>query len=222
MLNQIGQEGQDRLANAKVLVVGVGGLGSVVSMYLAGAGIGNIILVDSDVVSISNLQRQVLYTEKEVGMPKVECAARRLMDQNSNVRIETVYDQLCADNATELIGSVDLVMDCTDNFAVRFLIDDTCAALNKPWIYGSIGCFCGQVSVFGHTSGRRYSHLYPDRESLSAIPPSSAGVIGPVPGVIGSIQASEAIKLIAGFGQLLENKLFTIDLESLRSMVIDF
>lgn len=222
MLAEIGEEGQRRLRDARVLVVGLGGLGAVVTTYLAGAGIGTLLLADHDTVSLSNLQRQVLYNEADVGLPKAECAARRVAAMNSDVAVEICRDGLTPDNAAQLIASCDLVVDCTDNYPVRFLIDDTCAALRRPWVYGSIGEFAGQVSVFQHRLRRRYAELYAERDALCALPRTTRGVLGAVPGVIGAVEACQAVKLLAGFGDLLEGRLWTIDLLTLETMIIDF
>ena len=220
MLPEIGPEGQRRFAEASVLIVGVGGLGSVVATYLTGAGVGRIGLADPDVVSVSNLQRQVLYTEAEVGLRKVEMAQRRLSAQSAATQFDLWTLGLTEENAEEIIGQYDLVVDCTDNFPVRFLIDDVTARLGKPWVHGSIGEFAGQVAVFNHLSGLRYADLYDQREQLCAQPRTVSGVVGAVPGVIGAIQASEALKLIAGYGESLDGKLFIIDLKTLHTNLI--
>lgn len=221
VLPEIGTQGQRRLHDATVLVVGLGGLGSVVATYLTGAGVGHLILADHDRVSLSNLQRQVLYTEAEIGLPKAECAVRRLAAQASDTNFEAVSCGLTADNARRLVSEADIVVDCTDSYAIRYLIDDTCAACGRPWVYGSIGAFGGQVSVFNYHSGRRYSDLYPDREALSGIKPASAGVLGPVPAVVGAIEALEVMKIIAGFGDVLDGRLFMMDLLTLETNIID-
>lgn len=220
MLAEIGEEGQRRLAEARVLIVGVGGLGSPVAMYLAGAGVGTLGLVDADTVGESNLQRQVLYEQAQVGQPKVEMAALRLTALNPDCRIEPHACRLEKDNAADIIGEYDMVVDCCDNYATRYLVDDTCSALGKTWIHGSIGEFCGQVGVFAPGCRARYSDLYPDREALCALPRRAAGVIGPVPGVVGSVQACEAIKTIAGVADTLAGRLFTIDLLTLTTNTI--
>ncbi len=201
MLAEIGEEGQRRLLASSVLIVGLGGLGAAVATYLTGAGVGRIGLCDPDRVSLSNLQRQVLYTEQQIGMPKVG---------------------LTEENGETLAAGYDLLVDCTDNFATRYLIDDICHRLGKPWVYGSIGEFRGQVAVMNHLNGRRYADLYPDREALCALPHKTAGVIGAVPGVIGAMEASEALKLLAGFGNPLDGKLFSIDLLTLSTLIIEF
>ncbi|MFH8142504.1 MAG: HesA/MoeB/ThiF family protein [Muribaculaceae bacterium] len=222
MLAEIGEEGQRRLLASSVLIVGLGGLGAAVATYLTGAGVGRIGLCDPDRVSLSNLQRQVLYTEQQIGMPKVEEAARRLGSQSSSTRFDLHPDGLTEENGETLAAGYDLLVDCTDNFATRYLIDDICHRLGKPWVYGSIGEFRGQVAVMNHLNGRRYADLYPDREALCALPHKTAGVIGAVPGVIGAMEASEALKLLAGFGNPLDGKLFSIDLLTLSTLIIEF
>ncbi|HIX97119.1 MAG TPA: HesA/MoeB/ThiF family protein [Candidatus Alistipes avistercoris] len=221
MLPEIGTEGQRRLAGASVLIVGLGGLGSAAAPCLTGAGVGRIGLADPDVVSESNLQRQTLYTEQDVGRPKTQAAAERLAALSSHTRFECFPEGLTAANARELAAAFDLVVDCCDNFTTRYLIDDACAACGRPWVYGSIGVFHGQVGVFNHLRGRRYADLYPDREALCRRPQAVAGVIGAVPAVIGALEASEALKLLAGFGEPLDGRLFTIDLRSLETDIIE-
>jgi len=222
MLREIGPEGQRRLAEASVLVVGVGGLGSPAALYLTGAGVGRLGLADPDRVSESNLQRQTLYTESQIGRPKTEAARERLSALCSQTRF-TCYDEgFTAENAREVIEGYDLVVDCCDNFPTRYLIDDACAACGKPWVHGSIGEFQGQVVLFNGRSGRRYAELYPDREALCARPRTTSGVLGTVPGVIGTLEASEAIKWIVGFGEPLDGRLFTLDLKTLQTEIITF
>lgn len=222
MLPEIGPEGQRRLVASSVLLVGVGGLGSPAALYLTGAGVGRLGLADPDTVSESNLQRQVLYTESQIGRPKPAAARERLAALSSSTRFDLHTEGLTAENARELVAAYDLVVECCDNFATRYLLDEACAEVGRPWVYGSIGAFHGQVSLFNGRTGRRYTELYPDREALCALPRSTAGVLGTVPGVIGAIEASEAIKWIAGFGEPLEGKLFTIDLKTLQTETIEF
>lgn len=222
MLPQIGREGQERLLASSVLVVGAGGLGSAALPYLTGAGVGHIGIADPDTVSLSNLQRQVLYTEGETGTPKTLAAERRLSAQNSTLRFTLFPEGLTEENALRVASGFDLVLDCTDNFPTRYLIDDTCAALGKPWVHGAIGEFHGQLTVLGHRSGRRYAELYPDREALCGMPRRTLGVLGAVPGVIGAMQASEAIKILAGFGTPLEGKLFTLDFLTMEARTLSF
>lgn len=222
MLPRIGVEGQRRLANSRVLIVGVGGLGAPVATYLAGAGVGTIGLCDHDRVSLTNLQRQVLYTEAEIGLSKIDCAARRLSSQNSLLHFELHPQGLSATNAAELIDSYDLVLDCTDNFGTRFIIDDACIRCNKPWIHGAIGEFNGQVTLLnGPRAGVRYGDLYPDREALCAQPRTVAGVLGAVPGVIGSIQACAGIEFLACGECSLDGRLLAADLLNFQFETID-
>lgn len=214
MLPEIGMEGQRKLAGAKVLIVGLGGLGCPVSLYLTGAGVGHIGLCDVDTVSRSNLQRQTLYDENMVGELKVTAAERRLSALSPHTRFELYPSGLTTENAQEIIVRYDLVIDCCDNHATRYLIDDVCHILGKPWIYGSIGAFAGRVSTF-LPSGPRFADLFPDRQQLEALPPSAGGVVGAVPGIIGSIEAAEAIKLICGFGESLAGKILVADIKSM-------
>ena len=221
MLPEVGEEGQRRLAEASVLVVGVGGLGSAVSLYLTAAGIGRIGLVDDDRVSLSNLQRQVLYTEAEVGECKALCARRRLQALSPHTRIDAWAERLTPENAGRLVAPYDLVVDGCDNFATRYLIDEVCHRQGKPYVYGSIGEFHGQVSVFGYRGGMRYRDLFPEREELSAVRPKVQGVLGTTPGFIGCLEASEVLKIVSGIGNVLRNRLFTIDLLTMESRTID-
>lgn len=223
MLPQIGPEGQRRLAAASVLVVGLGGLGAPAASYLAGAGVGRLGLCDPDTVSLTNLHRQLLYTTEQVGQPKALCAAERLRAQAApGVCLEPECSGLTPENAATLIGRYDLVVDCTDNYATRYLIDDVCAAVGKPWIYGSVGGFCGQIAVMNYRSGRRYADLYAEREELQGRPAAAAGIIGATPGVVGAMQAAEAVKLICGCGALADGRLITIDLLNLNTNILDF
>ena len=220
MLPEIGIEGQEKLSKASVLIVGLGGLGCPVALYLTGAGVGRIGLCDNDTVSISNLQRQILYSEHTEGWQKTDIASDRLSELSSHTRFDLWKDGLTTENAKEIISEYDLVIDCTDNHLTRYLIDDICSELDITWIYGAIGNFDGRVSTF-KSGGPRYSDLYPDKDVLSTSPKSTGGVIGPLPGVIGSIQATEAIKLICGFGQTLIGKILTVDLKNLQFNIYD-
>lgn len=220
MLAEIGEEGQQRLSRARVLIVGIGGLGSPVALYLAGAGVGTLGLIDADVVSESNLQRQVLYEQSQIGMPKVEVAAGRLTALNPDCKIEKYNCRLETNNAERLIAEYDLVIDCTDNYTTRFVIDEVCLAQHKTWIHGAIGELQGQVTVFTPNVHLRYADLYADREQLCAMPRRVEGVIGPVPGVIGSMQACEAIKVIVGIPDILAGRLFTIDMLTMTTNII--
>lgn len=220
MLPEIGAAGQARLQAAKVLIVGVGGLGSPIALYLAGAGVGTIGLVDDDVVSISNLQRQVLYAEDQLDDLKAVCAAMRLTALNSTITVNACPGRLSPDNAHELIGQYDIVVDGCDNFATRYLISDVCAELNKPYVYGAICGFEGQVSVFNYgNTPKTYRDLYPDEQAMLLLPPPDKGVVGVTPAITGSVEATEVLKIICGFGEVLAGKLWTIDLRTWQSNI---
>lgn len=222
ILPEIGAEGQDKLHKAKVLIVGVGGLGSPIALYLAGAGVGTIGLVDDDVVSASNLQRQVLYTENEVGMPKVEQAKIRITALNSDIKVNTYHARLTAENAKEIIAGYDIVVDGCDNFQTRYLINDTCLLYNKVYVYGAIREFDGQVSVFNYRGGWNYRDLFPDEEEMLSMTPPSKGVLGVTPGLVGCAEAAEVLKIIGEYGEVLSNRLWTIDLKTMQCHTILF
>lgn len=223
ILPEIGHEGQRRLADAAVLIVGLGGLGAPVATYLAGAGVGRIGLCDNDVVSLSNLHRQVLYTNADIGRSKALCASEVLAARCArHVRLTPIPQGLTPDNAARIIADYDIVVDCTDNYATRYLIDDTCAEQHRPWVYGSIGAFTGQLAVMNGPAGRRYRHLYPDRRELEAAPRKVEGTTGALPGVIGALQVAEVLKIICGFGEVADGRLFTIDLRNLSTNIFDF
>ena len=215
ILPEIGEIGLQKIQKARVLIVGVGGLGSPIAYYLSGAGIGTIGLLDDDVVSEHNLQRQVLYTEKEIGMPKAECAARRLRELNSSLTYQVHSCRLQSENAREIIRSYDLVVDGCDNFATRYLLDDVCRELGIPYVYGAIGQFEGQVSVFNYGDRKYfYRDLYPDEAKMLTMEPPSKGVMGFTPGVVGCVEASEVMKIVCGYGEVMSGKLWTMDLKS--------
>ncbi|MEG1761988.1 MAG: HesA/MoeB/ThiF family protein [Bacteroidales bacterium] len=217
MLKEIGEEGQQKLLSSSVLIVGVGGLGCPIALYLTAAGVGRIGLIDEDVVSLSNLQRQILYTENDIANSKVECAKKKLQLQSAHTRIDAYNLRLTAQNAKEIIALYDIVVDGCDNFATRYLINDTCVALGKPYVYGAIGEFTGQVSVFNYLGGADYRFLFPDEKTLTHKIQKEQGVMGVVPGVVGSIEAAEVIKMLTHCGNVLRNQLFTIDLLTMES-----
>lgn len=218
ILPEIGEEGQRKLKRAKVLIVGVGGLGSPIALYLAGAGVGCIGLMDDDVVSISNLQRQVLYSESELGKSKAICAAQRISSLNSEITIRSYPTRLTKENAREIISQYDVIVDGCDNFATRYIINDVCEELEKPYVYGAICGFEGQVSVFHYEEKKKtYRDLYPDEEEMRRMPPPPKGVMGVTPAVVGSIESTEVLKIICDFGEVLAGKLWTIDLRTLQS-----
>jgi molybdopterin/thiamine biosynthesis adenylyltransferase/rhodanese-related sulfurtransferase len=211
-LPELGQAGQERLLKASALVIGAGGLGSPVSMYLAAAGVGRIGLVDFDRVDETNLHRQLLYGAKDVGRPKLEAAKERLLDVNPGVRIELHNAALSSENALDILRDYDVVVDGTDNFPTRYLVSDACTLLHKPNVYGSVFRFEGNVSVFDADRGPCYRCLYPDPPPPHLVPScAEAGVLGVLPGVIGLLQATEAIKLLAGIGEPLIGKLLMYD-----------
>ena len=211
-LHAIGETGQLRLKQSRVLIVGVGGLGSPAALYLAAAGVGNLGLVDADRVDVSNLHRQVLYGEDDIGQWKVEAAARALRRANPHVNIHSHVQRLDASNALALISAYDLVIDGTDNFPTRYILNDACALAGKPYVYGSIHHFEGQAAVFDARRGPCYRCLFPTPPQPGVIPAcAEAGVLGILPGIIGMIQATEAIKLILGLGDTLIGRVLTYD-----------
>ncbi len=225
-LPEMGQPGQLRLKNARVLVVGAGGLGCPVLLYLTAAGVGTLGVIDPDVVDLSNLQRQVIYTTDEVGQPKAKAAVTHLNRLNPGLRFDTYTMALETGNARAIIDGYDMVVDCTDNFRVRYLINDVCVTLGKPFVYGAIHRFEGQVAVLNADlgDGRRgptYRCLFPEYPGDVEIPNcSETGVLGVLPGVIGTYQASEVIKLITGIGQPLSQHLFMVDLLAMSQQKI--
>ncbi len=204
ILPDVGLDGQQRIKAARVLLVGAGGLGSPAALYLAAAGVGTIGLVDFDVVDVSNLQRQVLHGTAAVGRPKLESARARIADLNPNVNVETYETRLTSENALEILGGYDVIVDGTDNFATRYLVNDACVLLGKPNVYGSIFRFDGQASVFCTTDGPCYRCLFPTPPPPGCVPScAEGGVLGVLPGLVGTIQATEALKLILGVGDPL-------------------
>lgn len=220
MLPEIGEQGQQKLRETKVLIVGVGGLGSPIALYLAGAGVGKLGLVDDDEVSVSNLHRQVLYDESQVGKSKAICAAERLMALNSDIHIESYPMRLTAENAVKLLSEYDIVVDGTDNFPVRYIISDACSDLGKPFVYGAICGFEGQVSVLCKGKAT-YRTLFPDEQDTLSMPHPGKQVIGVTPAIVGSVEASQVLQLICNYGEPLIDRLWTIDLKSLNTFIIN-
>lgn len=207
-LKEFGPLAQEKLGKAAVLVVGLGGLGIPVVQYLNAMGIGRLGLVDHDQVDLTNLHRQVLYDEKDVGHSKMERCLARLRAQNSNTVLEPFETYLNRENALEIIGQYDLVVDASDNFPTRYLINDACVILNRPFIYGALHGFEGQVSVFNYEGGPTYRCLFPQMPGPSEVPRCDEnGVLGVLPGIIGNFQALEAVKLITGTGSVLSGQL---------------
>ena len=212
LLPEIGLDGQLRLKSSRALIVGLGGLGSPASLYLAAAGVGTLGLVEFDQVEASNLQRQILYTEADVGAPKLATAAARLSQLNSALVVEQHSARIDPSSVARLVAGYDLVLDGTDNFATRFLLSDTCAQLAKPYIYGSILRFAGQAAVFYPPHGPCYRCLFPRSPGPGEVPScGEGGVLGVLPAQIGAIQATEAIKMLLGIGAPLIGRLLTFD-----------
>jgi adenylyltransferase/sulfurtransferase len=218
-LDLIGEKGQNMLADAKVLIVGIGGLGCPAAQYLTAAGVGSIGLMDHDIVQPSNLHRQCLYRESDVGKPKAECAKHALEALNSDIQLTAISEQLSTDNAIDLFEHYDLVIDGSDNFQTKYLINDASVLTDTPWIYASIYKFQGQMSVFNYQNGPTYRCLFPTTTSRN-VSCEEVGVIGPLPGVLGTMQAAEAIKIIVGVKNVLSDKLKVIDLISHQDQLI--
>jgi adenylyltransferase/sulfurtransferase len=216
-LSELGTKGQERLKAARVLCVGAGGLGSPAAIYLAAAGVGTIGLVEFDVVEESNLQRQVLYTTADVGRSKLQVARERLTAMNPHLNVEAHEVRLSASNALRIIESYDVIVDGTDNFATRYLVNDACVLAGRPNAYGSIFRFEGQASVFGVKDGPCYRCLHPEPPPAGLVPScAEAGVLGVLPGIIGTIQATEAIKLVTGIGESLVGRFVIYDALRMR------
>lgn len=209
---EVGLEGQKKLKASRVLIVGAGGLGSPVGLYLAAAGVGQLGIVDFDAVDESNLQRQILYSTNDVGRMKVESAKETIQSVNPHVQVETYQTQLSSGNAMEIIKQYDVVVDGTDNFPTRYLVNDACVLLKKPNVYGSIFRFEGQASVFSTAAGPCYRCLYSEPPPPGLVPNcADAGVLGVLPGIIGTIQAVETLKILMGIGSTLVGRLLLFD-----------
>lgn len=223
VIPEVGKHGQLKLKAASVLILGAGGLGSPISMYLAAAGVGRIGIVDFDELSYSNLQRQVLYSTNDVGHLKTELAKERLNEINPNIEITLYNERLTRDNALEILRDYDIIADGTDNFATRYLVNDACVILGKPFVYGSILRFDGQVSFFEPVHGPCYRCLYPEPPAPDDTPNcADGGVMGVLPGIIGSLQANEVIKYILGKGEMLNGRLLLIDALNMKFREVKF
>ncbi|KEO73741.1 thiamine biosynthesis protein ThiF [Anditalea andensis] len=197
LLEEVGFDGQRLLKNAKVLVIGAGGLGCPITQYLASNGIGTLGIVDHDTIALSNLHRQILYTEKEVGLPKVQAAKEKLQAYYSEITLHIHEIKLTRENAALMIKDYDLIIDGSDNFATRYMVNDMCVQLDKPLVYGSILKFEGQVAVFNHQGGKNLRDIFPEPPNPEDVPSCSEnGVLGTLPGIIGLLMAQEALKLI--------------------------
>ncbi|MBZ5700850.1 MAG: molybdopterin-synthase adenylyltransferase MoeB [Acidobacteriia bacterium] len=212
IMPEVGMEGQLKLKQAKVLLIGTGGLGAPLGLYLAAAGVGRLGLVDFDVVDFTNLQRQVTFGTSDVGRPKIAAARERLANMNPNIEIQAFETKLSSENALELFKDFDIIVDGTDNFPTRYLVNDACILLGKPNVYGSIFRFEGQATVFGAPGGPCYRCLYPEPPPPGLVPScAEGGVLGVLPGIVGTIQAMETIKLILGSGDSLAGRLLLFD-----------
>jgi sulfur-carrier protein adenylyltransferase/sulfurtransferase len=212
ILPEVGVDGQKRLKAASVLCIGTGGLGSPLLLYLAAAGIGRIGIVDFDVVDTSNLQRQVIHSTSWVGKPKIESAKHRILEINPHCQIDLYEERLSSENALQILEPYDVVVDGTDNFPTRYLVNDACVLLGKPNVYGSIFRFEGQATVFNYQEGPNYRDLYPEPPPPGLVPScAEGGVLGILPGIIGVIQATETVKIILGQGETLSGRLMLYD-----------
>jgi adenylyltransferase/sulfurtransferase len=217
ILPEFGEDGQRRLRDGRVLIVGAGGLGSPAALYLAAAGVGTIGLVDFDAVDVTNLQRQILYDTQNVGTPKLAAADARLRALNPHIQIVPYDEPFTVSNARALVDAYDVIVDGTDNFATRYLVNDACVMAKRPNVYGSVFRFEGQASVFAMPGGPCYRCLHPEPPPVGLIPScAEGGVLGVLPGVIGTIQATEAIKILAGIGETLAGRLLLYDALRMR------
>jgi len=212
ILSEIGVTGQEKLKSAKVLMIGAGGLGCPVLLYLAAAGVGEIGIADDDAVEVSNLHRQILYSTGDIGKPKAMVAKEKLNLLNPHINTNVYMERFTADNSEHICNNYDLVIDGSDNFETRYLVNDTCVALNKALVFGSIFKFSGHVSVFNYRNGPGYRDLFPEAPPSDEVPNcAEIGVLGVLPGIIGAYMANEAIKIICGIGETLSGKLMTIN-----------
>ncbi len=217
VLPEVGREGQERLKAARILLVGAGGLGSPVALYLAAAGVGRLTLVEPDRVERSNLHRQILYGESDVGRPKLDAAGARLREINPYLDLLPVGERFSAANALALVADHDVIVDGTDNFAARYLVNDACVLAGKPNVFGAVLRFEGQVSVFWSARGPCYRCLFPEPPPAGLVPScAEAGVLGALPGIVGALQANEALKLLLGVGEPLIGRFLVFDALALR------
>jgi molybdopterin/thiamine biosynthesis adenylyltransferase/rhodanese-related sulfurtransferase len=217
IMPEVGMEGQLKLKRAKVLCIGTGGLGAPLGLYLAAAGVGKIGLVDFDAVDLTNLQRQILFGTSDIGRPKIEAATDRLRNLNPDIEIDHFETRLTSENALDILKDYDIVVDGTDNFPTRYLVNDACVILGKPNVYGSIFRFEGQITIFGAPGGPCYRCLYPEPPPPGLVPScAEGGVLGVLPGIVGAIQAAETLKLIIAKGEPLIGRLLLFDALAMR------
>ncbi len=223
VLDNIGSEGQSKLAQSKVLIIGIGGLGCPVSQYLSAAGVGNLGLVDGDAVSMSNLQRQILFNENDVTKNKAEVAQQKLSLLNPNVQIKAYPYYINSENIIELFKDFDVIADCSDNFSTRYLVNDAAVKLDKPFVYAALHKFQGQLSVFNYKMGPSYRCLFPeDKNKQEGLNCNEVGVWSVLPGIMGTLQANEIMKILVGLGDILSGKLFTLDSTNNKSLTLNF
>jgi sulfur-carrier protein adenylyltransferase/sulfurtransferase len=221
ILNEIGEGGQLRIKKSKILVIGCGGLGCPVLQYLTAAGVGTIGIMDGDKVDLSNLQRQILFTADDIGHFKVDAAKEKLTRLNPNIKFNIIPEFITEKNALEIISDYDIIIDGLDNFPTRYLINDACVITGKPLVFGSVLKFEGQVSVFNYSGGPTYRCLFPEPpEETNTC--SDSGVIGVLPGIVGALQANEALKIAAGYGEVLSGKLLIFDALSTQFSLFEF
>ncbi|MFY0644974.1 MAG: HesA/MoeB/ThiF family protein [Bacteroidia bacterium] len=220
LLSQVGEEGQNKLRNSKVLIVGLGGLGCPVAQYLASSGIGFIGLADGDKVELSNLARQPLYGQDDIGKAKAEVAALKLRALNNQIQIEAVPEFIIESNSEQLLESYDVIVDCTDNYATRYLLSDTSEKFSQALVFAALYKWEGQLGVLNYRNGPSYRDLFPDEEAMQKIPTCvEVGVIASLTGIIGSMQANEVIKIVLGLDQVMSNKLLTFNALSMSTYI---
>lgn len=223
ILPELGLAGQQKLKNAKILMIGAGGLGCPVLQYLAAAGVGEIGIIDDDLVDESNLHRQILYNHEDIGLKKAIVAAQKLQKLNPFIKIEAFTERLNAENAPSIFVNYDLIVDGSDNFSTRYLVNDTCVGLNKTLVFGSIFKFEGQISVFNYQGGPQYRDIFTEAPPENEVPNcAEIGVLGVLPGMVGILMANEAIKVITGIGTILSGKLLIINTLDYQIQLFEF
>ncbi len=221
-LPEIGVAGQEQLKSARVLAVGAGGLGAPLLQYLVAAGVGTVGIADQDTVELSNLHRQLLYSDSSVGQPKTKIAKERLEAQNKNVKIILHEKFITKATAQSTLSQYDIIADCTDNITTRYLLSDVCKKLGKPLVYGSVYKYEGQISVFSYKNGPAYRDVFPENDERATFEPAQVGLLGILPAVIGSLQAMEVIKIICNLGNVLSGKIFYMNTLTLQSYIMKF